>query len=254
MNNLLGTIIDPVIIGKFDQERQIAKEQNRKPPVMLVEIGENRGEKGGLPTSVTLPDDTIYIRLIEKAAWPPAASVKAFKHFNTANYVFSIDGLLDLFGLDQGYDTKYPFGTERFVEQIDRVVRVPHILETEIVNAPIGSARYYVYKAEQALADLTDAAGQRQQVIWLEVDRAKRFAPTKELEDLGTPDNPGTYFDLLNTLLKCQVLLPEPVAVSKLITYEGKVPFIKERKAKNSTTVQPLHRQRTTSIQIETAA
>ncbi|MFH1868062.1 MAG: UTP--glucose-1-phosphate uridylyltransferase, partial [Candidatus Omnitrophota bacterium] len=204
MNNLPGSIIDPAIIAKFDKACEDAKKNNNPLPVMLVEIGENRGEKGGLPAVVKEPGQEPYIRLIEKAAWPSNIPMEGFKHFNTASYVFSVDGLLDLYGLPKTYDMGFR-RTRDFVENIDRAVPVPHILGEEIVFSPVRGVEYVVFKSEQCLGDLTAVAGKDGRVVWLEIDRDKRFIPTKTVEDIDI------YRPIIEDILKGNVLLPEPV-------------------------------------------
>ncbi|MFH1868275.1 MAG: hypothetical protein ABH843_04825, partial [Candidatus Omnitrophota bacterium] len=204
MNNLPGSIIEPAIIAKFDKACEEARKDGGPLPVMLVEIGENRGEIGGLPTEVKEPGQAPYIRLIEGGAWPSNFPTEGYKHFNTASYVFSVDGLLDLYGLPKTYDIGFRRNSD-FVEMIDRKVPVPHILDTEELVSPVAGAEYILFKPEQCLGDLTAVAGKEGRVVWLEVDRDKRFIPTKVVEDIAK------YKSTLVETLKGNVLLPEPV-------------------------------------------
>ncbi|MFH1868447.1 MAG: hypothetical protein ABH843_05705, partial [Candidatus Omnitrophota bacterium] len=216
MNNLPGSIIDPAIVANFDKACEDAKKDKKPLPVMLVELAENRGELGGFPAEVKEPGQKPYIRVIERASWPKDMPARRFPHFNTANYIFSVDALLGLYGLSDDYDKEPDFKTENFIERLDHAVDIPYVPSDEIVDASVGDAEYLVYRIEQFLSDLTTVSGKENRVLWLEVERDKRFIPTKLPHDLDM------YGEALHYVLEGNVSLPEPVPVDHILTYSKK--------------------------------
>ena len=98
-----------------------------------------------------------------------------FPYFNTASFLLSVDGLMELFNLPENYDRTISF--EEIVNKVDRVTRqLPMYMDSK-KEAESGLEGY---QFERIYGDVTTVAPWVAAVI----DRNRNFAPLKEEEDL----------------------------------------------------------------------
>jgi len=192
--------------GIFYEEIEKARKEGKPLPVAMFLLGENRGEKGGLFAEVHYDDGRKIKQLVEGIALPtlikllikdenklgPFTSsekgtlrdefgltefdeqtrtnkmIELFPYFNTASFMLSVDGLLELFNLSEDYDKNTSF--EEVVRRVDKIThRLPTYmdLKTETESGLSG------YQFERIYGDITTVAPW----IAVVVDRARNFAP-----------------------------------------------------------------------------
>ncbi|MFC1566965.1 hypothetical protein ACFL4A_03895 [bacterium] len=206
MNNPSAKV-DPVVAGIFKKIISDARTNNKPKPISMFLLGENRGEKGGLLAKVTyqLDEGTTEerVQLVEGCAATNALNKRItelsekgelaseYPFFNTATFLLNVEGLINLFNLNNG-DTTVKTRTDK----VDRVTgTVPvyvGIKEQKIKIKTTDAAGLALEKEvivpswqmERICGDITQIAPWAACVI----DRDKDFIPTKQPKDVTNKD------------------------------------------------------------------